>query len=65
MMYLGMPVTVRKLRNKDLEFIDARFIKKLDAWQGNARFIKKHCFPLVLKFAMIRSARLMGGRERF
>jgi hypothetical protein len=34
--YLGMPVTFRKLRNIDLEFVDMKFVKKLDAWQGNA-----------------------------
>jgi hypothetical protein len=36
MTYLGMPVTFWKLRNIDLDFVDKKCVKKLDAWQGNA-----------------------------
>jgi hypothetical protein len=36
MIYLGMPVTFRTLRNIDLDFVDKKCVKKLDAWQGNA-----------------------------
>jgi hypothetical protein len=30
MIYLGMPVTLRTLINIDLEFVDKKFVKKLD-----------------------------------
>jgi hypothetical protein len=36
MKYLGMPVSYRSLRNSDLDFIDGKFVKKLDAWKGGA-----------------------------
>jgi mannosylglycoprotein endo-beta-mannosidase len=36
MTYLGMLVTFQKLRNIDLDFVDKKCVKKLDAWQGNA-----------------------------
>jgi hypothetical protein len=36
MKYLGVPVTCRNLRVSDLDPLDSKFIKKLDAWVGGA-----------------------------
>jgi hypothetical protein len=36
MKYLGVPVTYRNLRVSDLDPLDKKFIKKLDAWVGGA-----------------------------
>jgi mannosylglycoprotein endo-beta-mannosidase len=36
MKYLGVPVTYRNLRVSDLDPLDGKFIKKLDAWVGGA-----------------------------
>jgi hypothetical protein len=36
MKYLGVPVTFRNLRVSDLDPLDQKFIKKLDAWVGGA-----------------------------
>ena len=36
LLYLGMPVSFRCIGNSDLEYVDERCVRKLDAWQGNA-----------------------------
>jgi hypothetical protein len=36
MKYLGVPVNYRSLRISDLDPLDGKFIKKLDAWVGGA-----------------------------
>jgi hypothetical protein len=36
MKYLGVPVTHRTLRVSDLDPLDVKFIKKLDAWVGGS-----------------------------
>jgi hypothetical protein len=36
MKYLGVPVSFRGLKNSDLNFIDVKFTKKLDAWVGGS-----------------------------
>jgi hypothetical protein len=36
MKYLGVPVTHRTLRVSDLDLLDTKFIKKLDAWVGSS-----------------------------
>jgi mannosylglycoprotein endo-beta-mannosidase len=36
MKYLGVPVTYRTLRNSNLDPLDSKFIKKLDAWIGGS-----------------------------
>jgi hypothetical protein len=38
MKYLGVPVTYRNLKVFDLDPLDKKFIKKLDAWVGGALF---------------------------
>ena len=35
MKYLGVPVSFKTLKNSELEYIDAKFVKKLDAWIGD------------------------------
>ena len=34
--YLGMPVSFTTLRNSDWEFIVSKYLKRFDAWIGNA-----------------------------
>ena len=36
MKYLGVPVTYSTLKNADLDFLDGKMIKKLDAWVAYA-----------------------------
>jgi hypothetical protein len=36
MKYLGMTVSFRCLNNSELQFIDEKFVKKLDDWKGGA-----------------------------
>jgi hypothetical protein len=36
MKYLGVPVSFRGLKKSDLNFIDIKFTKKLDAWVGGS-----------------------------
>ena len=36
MKYLGVPVSFQCLKNSDLDYIDGKFVKKLDAWKGGA-----------------------------
>jgi hypothetical protein len=36
MKYLGVPVTYAALRNIDLDFLDAKLIKRLDSWVAYA-----------------------------
>jgi hypothetical protein len=36
MKYLGVPVSFRCLKNSNLNFVDNKFIKRLDAWIGGS-----------------------------